>query len=153
MWSWDISKLRGPGRFVFYHLHVVIDIYSRRVVGWLLATRESAELAAELLKETMKKERVEREQLTIHADRGISMASKEVASCSLTWRWPKATRAHTARTTIRTRRRTSRRSSTVPGSRSRSPRSNRAASSAGDSSAGHDMRVIQHPMWQGRDHG
>jgi putative transposase len=79
VWSWDISKLLGPRKWTFYYLYVVIDIYSRRVVGWLLANRESAELASRLLEETIAKEGVDRDQLTIHADRGTSMASKPVA--------------------------------------------------------------------------
>jgi putative transposase len=79
VWSWDISKLLGPRKWTFYYLYVVIDIYSRRVVGWLLANRESAELARRLLEETILKEGVDRDQLTIHADRGTSMASKPVA--------------------------------------------------------------------------
>lgn len=79
IWSWDISKLLGPRKWTFYYLYVVIDIYSRRVVGWLLANRESAELATRLLEETIVKEGVDRDELTIHADRGTSMASKPVA--------------------------------------------------------------------------
>jgi putative transposase len=79
IWSWDITKLLGPRKWTSYYLYVVIDIYSRRVVGWLLANRESAELARRLLEETIVKEGVDRDQLTIHADRGTSMASKPVA--------------------------------------------------------------------------
>jgi len=73
------TKLRGPVRHVFYHLYSVIDIYSRYTVGWLLADRESAELAEHLLADTIAKHGVDRDQLTIHADRGTSMASKTVA--------------------------------------------------------------------------
>lgn len=79
VWSWDITKLRGPVKHVFYHLDSVIDIYSRYTVGWLLAERESAELAEQLLADTIAKHGVDRNQLTIHADRGTSMASKTVA--------------------------------------------------------------------------
>jgi len=79
VWSWDITKLRGPVKHVFYHLYSVIDIYSRYTVGWLLADRESAELAEQLLADTIAKHRVDPGQLTIHADRGTSMASKTVA--------------------------------------------------------------------------
>jgi len=79
VWSWDITKLRGPVKHVFYHLYSVIDIYSRYTVGWLLADRESAELAEQLLADTIAKHGVDRDQLTIHADRGTSMASKTVA--------------------------------------------------------------------------
>jgi putative transposase len=79
VWSWDITKLRGPVKHVFYHLYSVIDIYSRYTVGWLLADRESAELAEQLLADTIAKHQVDRDQLTIHADRGTSMASKTIA--------------------------------------------------------------------------
>lgn len=79
VWSWDITKLKGPTKWTYYYLYAVIDIYSRYVVGWMLADRESSELAKTLFNETVKKERVKRDQLTIHADRGSSMASKPVA--------------------------------------------------------------------------
>ncbi len=79
IWSWDISKLLGPEKWTYFHLYVVIDIYSRYVPGWLLATRETAELAERLLGDTIRKQNVEVDQLTIHADRGTSMASKPVA--------------------------------------------------------------------------
>jgi putative transposase len=78
-WSWDITKLLGPKKWTYYHLYVIIDIYSRYVPGWLIAERESAALAERLLAETITKQHVERDQLTIHADRGTSMASKPVA--------------------------------------------------------------------------
>jgi putative transposase len=79
IWSWDITKLLGPEKWTYFHLYVVIDIYSRYVVGWLLAPRETAELAERLLGETIRKHVVAADQLTIHADRGTSMASKTVA--------------------------------------------------------------------------
>jgi putative transposase len=78
-WSWDITKLRGPAKWTYYHLYVIIDIYSRYVPGWLIADRESAALAERLLAETIGKHHVLRDQLTVHADRGTSMASKPVA--------------------------------------------------------------------------
>jgi putative transposase len=79
VWSWDITKLLGPAKWSYYYLYVIIDIYSRYVVGWLLAHRESSELARRLILETCKKERVEVGQLGLHADRGPSMSSKTVA--------------------------------------------------------------------------
>ncbi|MDM4720019.1 IS3 family transposase [Micromonospora sp. WMMA1363] len=79
VWSWDITKLRGPAKRDFYHLYSVIDIYSRYTVAWLLAEREDAALAERLLSDAITKQGVAREQLTIHADRGTSMASKTVA--------------------------------------------------------------------------
>ncbi len=79
VWSWDITKLLGPQKWTYFHLYVIIDIYIRYVVGWLLAPRETAELAERLLAETIRKQNVAVDQLTIHADRGTSMASKPVA--------------------------------------------------------------------------
>jgi putative transposase len=79
IWSWDITKLLGPKKWTYFHLYVIIDIYSRYVPGWLLATRESAALAERLLSETIRKQSIFADQLTIHADRGTSMASKTVA--------------------------------------------------------------------------
>ena len=79
VWSWDITKLHGPAKWTYYYLYVVLDVFSRKTVGWLLADRESAELAERLLAETITREGVSRDQLTIHADRGSSMASKPVA--------------------------------------------------------------------------
>jgi len=79
VWSWDISKLKGPAKWSYFHLYTIIDIYSRYVVGWMVATRESAELAERLLLDTIKKQNIRRDQLTIHSDNGSSMASKPVA--------------------------------------------------------------------------
>ena len=78
-WSWDITKLLGPQKWTYYYLYVVIDIFSRYIPGWLLATRESAELAERFLAETIRKHDIVRDQLTVHSDRGTSMASKTVA--------------------------------------------------------------------------
>ncbi len=79
VWSWDITKLHGPAKWTYYYLYVVLDVYSRYVVGWLIAPRESAALAEKLLADTIAKQHIDRDQLTIHADRGSSMASKPVA--------------------------------------------------------------------------
>jgi putative transposase len=79
VWSWDITKLLGPEKWTYFHLYVIIDIYSRYVPGWLLAKRETAELAEHFIAETIRKHNVVADQLTIHADRGTSMASKTVA--------------------------------------------------------------------------
>lgn len=78
-WSWDITKLHGPTKWSYFHLYVIIDIYSRYTVGWLLAARESAALAEQLLADTVAKQGIDRNRLTIHADNGSSMASKPVA--------------------------------------------------------------------------
>ena len=79
VWSWDITKLRGPVKWTYFYLYVILDIFSRYVVGWMIAHRESAALAKRLIAETCEKENVQPGQLTIHADRGSSMKSKTVA--------------------------------------------------------------------------
>lgn len=79
VWSWDITKLLGPAKWTWFYLYVIIDIYSRYVPGWMLARAERSNLAEALLDETIRKQQIERHQLTIHADRGTSMASKPVA--------------------------------------------------------------------------
>jgi putative transposase len=79
LWSWDITKLLGPAKWTYYYLYVIMDVFSRYVVGWLLAPRESAELAKRLIADTCGKQQIPAEQLTIHADRGSSMRSKPVA--------------------------------------------------------------------------
>ena len=79
LWSWDITKLKGPAKWSYFHLYVIIDVFSRYVVGWMLADRESAELAKRLISETIRKQEADPTHLTIHADRGSSMKSKCVA--------------------------------------------------------------------------
>ena len=79
VWSWDITLLPGPGKGSRYHLYVILDIFSRYAVGWLLAHRECSELAARLIRETCDKQKVRPDQLTIHADRGPAMKSQTVA--------------------------------------------------------------------------
>jgi putative transposase len=79
VWSWDITKLRGPAKWTYFHLYVILDIFSRYVVGWMVAPRENAELARRLIKESCQKQAIEPEQLSLHADRGSSMRSKAVA--------------------------------------------------------------------------
>jgi len=78
VWTWDITLLKGPLRGVHYYLYVVLDIYSRYVVGWLLADRECQHLAEQLLRETCHNQSVEAGQLCLHADRGPSMKSQTV---------------------------------------------------------------------------
>jgi transposase InsO family protein len=80
VWSWDITKLKGPHAWVTYHLYVILDIFSRYVVGWMIAARESAELAKQLIADTVEKQRIAPGTLTVHADRGTSMRSKPVAA-------------------------------------------------------------------------
>jgi putative transposase len=79
VWSWDITKLKGPAKWVYYYLYVVLDIFSRYVVGWLLAQHENAGLAQRLIRDTCTRQGVEPGQLILHADRGAPMTSKTVA--------------------------------------------------------------------------
>jgi putative transposase len=79
VWSWDITKLLGPVTWTYYYLYVLLDIFSRYVVGWLLARQESAALAKVLIAESCERQHIGPEQLTIHADRGPSMTSQPVA--------------------------------------------------------------------------
>jgi len=79
LWSWDITKLRGPAKWTYFYLYVILDVFSRYVVGWMVAPRESAELAKKLIEETCEKERIQPGQLCLHADRGSAMRSKPVA--------------------------------------------------------------------------
>jgi len=79
VWSWDITKLKGPEKWTYYHLYVILDIYSRYVVGWMLAERESGSLARQLIAETLEKQNVQQDQLIIHSDRGAAMKSHTVA--------------------------------------------------------------------------
>lgn len=79
VWSWDITKLAGPERGVYYELFVIIDIYSRYVVAWCVAAAETGELAEAFIADALDSQGIERDQLTLHADRGSSMTSKPVA--------------------------------------------------------------------------
>ena len=79
VWSWDITKLKGPQTLTYFHLYVIIDIFSRYVVGWMIAYRELASLAEMLIAETSAKQDIQPGTLTLHADRGTSMKSKPVA--------------------------------------------------------------------------
>ena len=79
VWSWDITKLKGPQKWTYFYLYVLLDIFSRYVVGWMIAHRESAVLAKQLIQESCEKQRVQPDELTIHSDRGKPMTSKTVA--------------------------------------------------------------------------
>jgi putative transposase len=76
VWSWDITKLLGPSKWVYYYLYVLLDIFSRYVVGWMLAERESGAFAEKLVAEAFRREGIVPGQLTVHADRGGPMRSK-----------------------------------------------------------------------------
>jgi putative transposase len=78
LWSWDITKLKGPAKWVYFYLYVILDVFSRYVVGWLVAAHESAALAEQLIAESCRKQQIAGDQLTLHSDRGPSMTSKTV---------------------------------------------------------------------------
>jgi putative transposase len=80
VWSWDITKLKGPAKWTCFHLYVILDIFSRHVVGWMLAEREGADLAEQLIADTVSRHDVKPGTLTLHADRGAAMRSKPVAA-------------------------------------------------------------------------
>jgi putative transposase len=79
VWSWDITKLLGPQKWTYFHLYVLMDIYSRYVVGWMVARRESAELAQRMVRDACEREGIGEGQLTVHSDRGAAMTSKPLA--------------------------------------------------------------------------
>ncbi len=75
-WSWDVTKLLGPKKWTYYYLYVLLDIFSRYVVGWMVADRENSALAGRLIEETCHKQGVKPQVLTLHSDRGAPMTSK-----------------------------------------------------------------------------
>lgn len=79
VWTWDITKLKGPARGIFYSLYVIIDLFSRAVVGWPLGERESEELASNLIRQTCRRQNTQEDRLVIHADRGSVMRSLMVS--------------------------------------------------------------------------
>ncbi len=76
VWSWDITKLKGPVKWTYFYLYVILDIFSRYVVGWMVAHRESAELAKRLIADTCERQGILPDQLTLHADCGSPMKAK-----------------------------------------------------------------------------
>jgi putative transposase len=79
VWSWDISKLKGPAKWTCFYLYVILDVFSRYAVGWTIAHRESSELAKALIGQAIEQQQIKRDTLTVHADRGSAMRSKPVA--------------------------------------------------------------------------
>jgi putative transposase len=79
LWSWDITKLKGPAKWVYFYLYVLLDVFSRYVVGWLVACQESATLAQRLIAQTCARQGIAEGSLTIHADHGSAMIAKSVA--------------------------------------------------------------------------
>jgi len=79
VWTWDLTKLRGPEKWTYYYLYLVLDLFSRMIVGWMLAHRESGDLACDLFAQAYDQQGVEPGQLTVHADRGSAPAAKTLA--------------------------------------------------------------------------
>jgi putative transposase len=79
LWSWDISKLKGPAKWTSYHLYAILDVFSRYCVGWTVQERESAAVAEALIAQSCEQQAIRRGRLTVHADRGSAMRSKPVA--------------------------------------------------------------------------
>ena len=79
VWSWDITKLKGPAKWTHYYLYVILDVFSRYAVGWTVQHRESAGVAKALIGQAVDQQKISRDQLTVHADRGPAMTSKPVA--------------------------------------------------------------------------
>jgi putative transposase len=79
LWSWDISKLKGPAKWTYFYLYVILDVFSRYAVGWTVQHRENAQIAKALIGQAAEQQKITREQLTVHADRGPAMTSKPVA--------------------------------------------------------------------------
>jgi len=79
VWSWDITKLKGPAKWTYYYLYVILDVFSRYVVGWTVQHRETGPIAKALIGQAIEQQRIRRDQLIVHADRGSSMTSKPVA--------------------------------------------------------------------------
>jgi putative transposase len=79
LWSWDITKLKGPAKWTAFYLYVILDVFSRYAVGWTVQYRETGPIATALIAQSVEQQQITREQLTVHADRGIPMRSKPVA--------------------------------------------------------------------------
>ena len=109
VWSWDITKLKGPVKWTYFYLYVILDIFSRYTVGWMIAHKESSTLAKLLIEETCQKQEIAEEQLTLHADRGSSMRSKCLAMLLSDLGVTKHTAGRMSRTTIPFRKVSSRR--------------------------------------------
>ena len=130
VYSWDITKLHGPAKWTYYYLYVILDVFSRYVVGWMVAAREAASLAERLLADTIAAQGVAADQLSVHADRGTSMTSKPVAMLPPTWASPSRTPAPTCPMTTRSAKASSRPSSTIRPSPTGSAPSRTPAASA-----------------------
>jgi putative transposase len=79
LWSWDVSKLKGPAKWTYYYLYVILDVFSRYIVAWTVQYRENAQLAKALIEQAAEQQQITPEILTLHADRGAPQRAKPVA--------------------------------------------------------------------------
>jgi len=79
LWSWDVSKLKGPAKWTYYYLYVILDVFSRYIVGWTVQYRENAQLAMALIEQATEHQQITPKILTLHADRGAPQRAKPVA--------------------------------------------------------------------------
>ena len=129
VWSWDITKLKGPAKWTYFYLYAILDVFSRYVVGWTVQHRESAQIAGALISQAAEQQKIPPGRLTVHADRGSSMTSNRWPSSWPISVSPRPTPVPTPQPTTPTRRLTSRRSSTVRNSQPASSRSKKPAAS------------------------
>jgi putative transposase len=142
VWTWDITKLGGPVKWLYFSLYVVLDIFSRYVVGWLVAERENHELAGRLITQSMAKQGVTPGTLTVHSDRGAPMKAKPLVQLLADLGLPAVSAGRGCPTTIPSRRATSRRSSIARPFPNGSVRWWTRALSAGCSSPGTTTSII-----------
>jgi putative transposase len=109
LWSWDVSKLKGPAKWTYYYLYVILDVFSRYIVGWTVQYRENGQLAKALIEQAAGQQQITPKILTLHADRGAPQRAKPVAFLLADLGITKVTVGRTHRATTRTRKRTSRR--------------------------------------------
>jgi putative transposase len=136
VWSWDISKLKGPAKWTSFYLYVILDVFSRYAVGWTVQHRESAEVAKALIAQACDQQNIAPDQLTVHADRGPAMTSKPVAFLLADLGVLRSHNRPYTSTDNPYSEGSSRRSSTDPGSPPGSTRSSTPAASAASSSPG-----------------
>ena len=79
LWSWDVSKLKGPAKWTYYYLYVILDVFSRYIVGWTVQYRETGQLAKALIEQATEQQKITPKILTLHADRGAPQRAKPVA--------------------------------------------------------------------------
>jgi len=109
LWSWDVSKLKGPAKWTWFYLYVILDVFSRYIVGWTVQYRESGQLARALIEQATEQQQITPEILTLHADRADRCAPSRSRSCLPIWASPRPTADPIRPATTPTARRASRR--------------------------------------------